>query len=111
MKMIRLPALAAAALVPALASAGNVTPVAEARPGALVTISGTVERVLDYDEFRLADGTGSILVYVGPDGHDARAGERVTVAGRVDDDGPREIYARSMTREGGATVTFSHRYD
>jgi hypothetical protein len=42
----------------------------------------------------------------------AEVGENVTVNGFVDNDpGPREIYARSLTRADGTVITFDLRYD
>lgn len=106
---------AKAALVAALsttsAMAGLITPIGDAQRGTMVTVQGTVERITDEDEFRLTDATGSILIYVGPTWVPANLGEAVTVSGFVDDDpGPREIYARSLTRADGSVVTFDHRY-
>jgi len=90
------------------AVAEPITPIADAARGSLVTVHGVVERITDEDEFRLADATGRILVYVGPHWVPALVGETVTVHGLVDDDlGPREIYARSLTRADGQVITFS----
>ncbi|MCR9220502.1 MAG: hypothetical protein NXI21_09770 [Alphaproteobacteria bacterium] len=103
--------LSAAALAPALAQTAP-TPVGELQRGSMVTVQGTVERITDEDEFRLADETGSVRVYVGPNWVPAAVGEAVTVDGFVDDDfGPMEIYARSLTRADGTIVTFERRYD
>jgi uncharacterized protein YdeI (BOF family) len=101
------------ALVPALAIASErITPIAEAKRGSTVTVQGTVERITDEDEFRLADASGSIRVYVGPNWVPADVGEAVTVRGFVDDDlGPRELYARSLTRADGSVVAFERRYE
>lgn len=94
------------------AAANPITPIAEAQRGTMVTVQGTVQRITDEDEFRLADATGNILVYVGPTWVPVDVGEAITVNGFVDDDrfGPREIYARSLTRADGSVVTFDHRY-
>jgi len=93
------------------ANAGSLTPVADLKRGSMVSVEGVVERILDEDEFRLADDTGSVRVYVGPNWVPVNAGERVRVQGFVDDGiGPREIYARMLTREDGTDVEFSHRY-
>ena len=101
------------ALSPALAlAAERITPIADAKRGSMVTVQGTVERITDEDEFRLADASGSIRVYVGPNWVPADVGERVTVHGFVDDDlGPRELYARTLTRADGSEVTFERRYE
>ncbi|MBB4287051.1 NirD/YgiW/YdeI family stress tolerance protein [Roseospira goensis] len=86
--------------------AETVTPIGALQPGTVVTVQGTVERVTDEDEFRLADDSGRIEVYVGPNIVPARAGDRVTVRGIVDDDGPPEIYAREMVLPDGSVVRF-----
>ncbi len=101
------------ALAPALvAAAERITPIADAQRGSTVTVRGTVERITDEDEFRLADASGSIRVYVGPNWVPADVGEAVTVQGFVDDDlGPRELYARTLTRADGSVVTFDRRYE
>jgi uncharacterized protein YdeI (BOF family) len=98
---------------PLVASAlPDITPIAEAQRGTMVTVQGTVERITDEDEFRLTDATGSILVYVGPNLVPADVDEAITVSGFVDDDliGPKEIYARELTRADGSVVTFRHSY-
>ena len=103
---------AAAPATQAFAQSTAMTPIAEAQRGTMVTVPGTVERITDEDEFRLADASGTIRVYVGPNWVPADVGETVTVSGFVDDDfGPREIYARSLTRADGTVVTFDRRYD
>ena len=95
------------------AMADKITPIAEVQRGTMVTLQGTVERITDEDEFRLADASGSIRIYVGPNWVPADVGEVVIVDGFVDDDliGPREIYARSLTRADGSVVAFERRYD
>ena len=78
----------------------------------MVAVQGTVERITDKDEFRLADATGSIPVYVGPTWVPVDVGEEVTVQGFVDDGiGPREIYARELTRADGSSEQFDQRYE
>jgi uncharacterized protein YdeI (BOF family) len=102
--------LALVFLSPAMAD--QVTPVGEVQRGTMVTLQGSVERILDTDEFRLADETGSIRVYVGPNWVPARVGESVRVSGFVDDGiGPLELYARLLTLADGTVVEFEHRYD
>jgi len=96
----------------ASARSADVTPIAEAQRGTMVTVRGTVERITDEDEFRLTDASGTIRVYVGPNWVPADVGETVTVSGFVDDGlGPREIYARTLTRADGTVVAFERRYD
>lgn len=91
----------------------SVTPIADTARGTMVTVQGTVERITDEDEFRLTDATGSIKIYVGPNWVPADLGETVTVSGFVDDNliGPKEIYARELTRADGSVVTFSRAYE
>ena len=93
------------------AIAESITPIGEVQRGTSVTVQGAVERLLDEDEFRLTDASGSIRVYVGPNIVPAQVGEEVTVRGFVDDDFVREIYAREMVRADGSVVRFHRRYD
>lgn len=76
-----------------------------------VTVSGVVERVTDDDTFVLRDDTGALPVYLGPNRVPVEVGMTVTVHGIVDDDVPREIYAQSLTKPSGKTITFDHSYD
>jgi len=95
----------------AIADADHVTPIADVKRGTMVTVEGTVERITDEDEFRLTDASGSIRVYVGPNWVPAEVGELIIVSGFVDNDlGPREIYARSLTRADGSVVVFERGY-
>jgi uncharacterized protein YdeI (BOF family) len=111
MKLFAATAFAALLASAALAS-GPVTPIGDLQRGSMVTVQGTVERITDEDEFRLADASGSVRVYVGPNWVPANVGEAVTVDGFVDDDlGPLEIYARSLTRADGTVVTFDRPYE
>ena len=113
--MIRLfPVLTLALGLPMAAQAQTVmTPIADAARGTMVTVQGTVERITDEDEFRLADATGSIQIYVGPNWVPAELGETVTVNGFVDYNliGPKEIYARELIRADGSVVTFARTYE
>ncbi|MFQ6550684.1 NirD/YgiW/YdeI family stress tolerance protein [Aestuariibius sp. 2305UL40-4] len=107
---------ATVALVAVFATAAyasvTVTPINTLQRGTMVTVQGTVERITDEDEFRLADATGRVRIYVGPNWVPADVGEAVTVNGFVDDDlGPLEIYARNLTRADGSVITFQHRYE
>jgi uncharacterized protein YdeI (BOF family) len=111
MKLFTIAALCATLAAP-VAFASPITPIADAQRGTMVTVQGTVERITDEDEFRLADASGNIRIYVGPNWVPADVGESVTVNGFVDNDpGPREIYARSLTRADGTVITFDRRYD
>jgi uncharacterized protein YdeI (BOF family) len=111
MKLFATTALLATFVVSA-AWASQITAIADAQRGTMVTLQGTVERITDEDEFRLVDATGSIQIYVGPNWVPADVGEAVTVNGFVDDDlGPREVYARSLTRADGTEITFDRRYE
>jgi len=95
---------------PALAQ--TITSIADAERGTMVTLQGTVDRIMDTDEFRLRDSTGTIEVDIGSSWMPADVGEAVTVQGFMDDDiGPRELYARTMTRADGTVVTFDRRDD
>lgn len=98
---------------PALANTGA-TPVAigDLQYGTTATISGVVEQITDEDEFRIADDSGSVLVYIGPGIVPFNTGETITLSGIVDRDfGRLEVYAREAVRADGSRVTFSHRYE
>lgn len=105
--------LAAFALITGAAYAADTpTPIGNLQRGTMVTVQGTVERITDEDEFRLADDSGTVRVYVGPNWVPADVGEAVTIEGWVDDDlGPLELYARSLTRADGTVIQFERRYD
>lgn len=111
--MTRLAAALVLAFPFAASASPDITPIAEAQRGTMVTVQGTVERITDEDEFRLTDASGSILIYVGPNLVPADVNEAVTVSGFVDDDliGPKEIYARELTRADGSVVTFRQSYE
>ncbi|MGM0832237.1 hypothetical protein M0220_09355 [Halomonas qinghailakensis] len=110
MKAFTIAILALLPLSPLMAN--QITPISEAEKGSIVTLSGTIERISDTDEFRLSDDTGSINIYVGPNWVPAQIGEAIQVMGFVDDGfGPREVYARQLTRADGSVVEFEHRYD
>lgn len=87
----------------------NITKIGDVTRGANVTLQGKVTRILDEDEFRLADETGSIRVYIGWRNRVmVNVGETVTVKGFVDDDLVNvfrpEVYANELVREDGTTV-------
>lgn len=88
----------------------SVTQIAAILPGQEVTLRGVVQRITDEDEFILSDTSGRVRVYVGPNAVPARVGEAITVSGRVDDDAPREVYARLIIRADGTQVALSHSY-
>ncbi len=87
----------------------NITKIGDVTRGATVTLQGKVTRILDEDEFRLADETGSIRIYIGWRNRVmVNVGETVTVKGFVDDDlidtfRP-EVYANELVREDGTIV-------
>lgn len=87
----------------------NITNISDISRGASVTLKGTVTRILDEDEFRLEDKTGSVKIYIGWKNRVmVKVGESVTVKGFVDDDlinafRP-EVYAQKIIRENGETV-------
>ena len=104
--------IAVAVIFGASPSLASTTLISDLRVGQTATITGTVERVTDTDEFRLADETGSVRVYIGPNIIPFDVGEMVTINGIVDRDfGRIEVYARSAQRENGSTVSFNHRYE
>ena len=110
---LRLGAAAVAALLITAASPSRsetITPIAEAARGAAVTVQGAVARVLDDDEIRLADASGDIVVYLGPEAPTIAAGEPLTIRGRIDDDWPRELYAREIVRANGDVVPLRQEY-
>lgn len=88
----------------------TVDPIADLAQGQIVTLLGTVDRITDDDEFLLRDATGAVAVYVGPNPIPAAVGDRVTVIGVVDDDGPIEIYATTIVLADGTEVALSNRY-
>ncbi len=90
--------------------AKTITKIDDIERGASVTLEGEVTRILDDDEFRLQDDTGSVRIYIGWRNRVmVDVGETVTVKGFVDDDlvsyfRP-EIYAQEIVREDGSTVS------
>jgi uncharacterized protein YdeI (BOF family) len=101
--------IAALYLTPALAE--TITPIRDLVRNSHVTVSGSVDRLTDEDEFLMSDSTGSVRVYVGDSLVPAKRGDAVTIRGFVDDDLPMEIYARELVRPDGSVVTFDHDYD
>jgi uncharacterized protein YdeI (BOF family) len=92
----------------ASAQAGQTIPIAQIQPGAQVTLEGVVERIPDEDEFVLADPTGAIEVYLGPNRVPVSLGESVTVTGFVDDEGVPDLCASSITRADGSVITIAN---
>jgi uncharacterized protein YdeI (BOF family) len=79
-----------------------VTAIGDVRRGSMVTIEGVVKRIVDTDEFTLADASGQIRVDVRyPNFVPVAEGERVKVRGFVDRDLIREIYAREIVHADG----------
>lgn len=105
MRTIALPAVLA--LLAGAVAAQPIGGLAGLAHGVGVTLSGTVERILDEDEVLLADATGTVEVYGSPDlGTRVAVGEAVTVAGLLDDDGALEVYATAVTRADGTVLRF-----
>lgn len=94
----------------------EITRIEDVRPGASVQLQGTVTRILDEDEFRMEDATGSIRVYIGWRNRVmVTVGEQVTVRGIVDYDlvsafRP-EVYAHEIIRGDGTVVQLDHTED
>lgn len=88
-----------------------VTPINDVQRGSMVMVEGTVERILDTDEFRLRDATGRIRVDVGyPNFVPVAVGETVRVVGFVDRDLFKEIYAREIIHADGRVSSLQRRY-
>lgn len=103
--------LAAFCLLASTAALANpITAIGDLKRGSTATIQGTVEKISDEDEFRIADGSGGIKVYIGPHFVPVDVGERVTVRGFVDDDLLKEFYARELIRANGEVIKFDRRY-
>lgn len=90
----------------------SITPIGDIKRGSMVTVHGTVERILDTDEFHIADESGDIHVYIGyrnlvP----ATRGERVRVTGFVDRDLFKEISAREIVHADGRVSRLSQGYE
>jgi len=91
------------------ATAEEVTPIEKLASGMSVTVQGEVTRILDEDEFRMEDATGSVRVYIGwRNRMVVHVGEEITVRGVVDDDlvsffRP-EFYAFEITRQDGTVI-------
>jgi uncharacterized protein YdeI (BOF family) len=108
--MKRLVFMAALLTLPAGAALAEVMAIGDLRRGMMVTVEGSVERITDEDEFILADTTGSIRVYIGPNPMPLHAGDSARVEGFVDDDLRMEIYADRITMADGTVVTLPRNY-
>ncbi|UOD49604.1 NirD/YgiW/YdeI family stress tolerance protein [Orrella daihaiensis] len=87
----------------------SITAIDDIKRGSMVYVKGTVERILDTDEFRLADETGDIKVYVGWQNFvPVKVGDSVTVKGFVDNDLILELYAREIVHSDGRVTQFKH---
>ena len=105
-------AMGLAALAPAAMGQGDMAPteIGALRPGQEVMLRAVVLRITDEDEFILSDASGQVPVYVGPNRVPAAQGEMITVIGRVDDDGPRAVYATRIINADGAEFALHHHY-
>ena len=95
-------------IVPAV-FAKEYTPIGNLKPGMSANIEWAVTRILDEDEFRMEDKTGSIRVYIGWKNRLLiPVGEKITVFGFVDNDLKSffrpEFYAFEITREDGTVI-------
>ncbi|ESQ13043.1 MAG: hypothetical protein N838_28735 [Thiohalocapsa sp. PB-PSB1] len=92
-----------------IAFAEEVTTIGNLERGMSATIEGEVSRILDEDEFRIQDETGSVRVYIGWKNRVSfPTGEKLTVRGIVDDDLESyfrpELYALEIIREDGTLI-------
>ena len=95
--------------LPAHAQKG-VVPVGDAERGTMVTVQGTIARILNAEILSPHEAQGAIRVYVDPALLPADLGEAITVHGFADDGlDPRRVYARSLTLADGALVTLDPR--
>ena len=86
----------------------TITAIGDIRRGSMVTVHGTVERILDTDEFRISDDSGAIRVYIGYRNFvPVSEGEVVHVTGFVDRDIFKEIYAREIIHADGQVTRLS----
>jgi len=92
-------------VAPAPAGGSGTTAIGDVARNTMVTVSGTVQRIADEDEFVLADETGSITVWTGSEFFTVDQDEAVVVTGFIDDDLIIEIYAQEIVRADGSVVT------
>lgn len=100
-----IPETSSASTTPAVAGEYAITPIGDVVKNTMVTVSGSVQRISDEDEFVLADESGSISVWTGSEFFTVDQGESVVVTGFIDDDLIIEIYAQEITRADGTVVT------
>lgn len=96
-------------LIAPIAFAGNITSIGDLERGMSATIQGEVTRILDEDEFRIQDQSGSIKVYIGWKNRVSfPTGEKLTVNGFVEDDLKSyfrpEFYAFEIVRADGSVI-------
>jgi uncharacterized protein YdeI (BOF family) len=104
-------ALAMAAMLAQAAAAQDLTNIAELRRGMAASVQGVVDRLSDDDEFRIADDTGAVRVYIGPNPMPVAVGDTVTVHGMMDDDiGRLELYARQIVLADGTIILLRQDY-
>lgn len=84
--------------------AAESTPIGSLVRNTFVTVSGTVERITDEDEFIIADTTGSVKVWTGSPFGPISPGEQLVVRGFVDDDLLLELYAQEIVKEDGTVL-------
>lgn len=108
--MMRAMLLGLAMTLPATTVLAETLPIGELRRGMMAVVEGNVERITDEDEFILADKTGDIRIYIGPNAMPVRPGDLVRVEGYVDDDVRMELYADAITLADGQIVTLPRRY-
>ena len=87
------------------------TPIAGAQVATDVTLSGSVARILDEDTFVLADPSGTIPVYIGPHPMPVTVDMAITVMGQIDDDLPRELYAKQVILPDDRMIEVGGAYD
>ena len=92
------------------AALADMTEIRELGPAMAATIQGMVASIAGDDEFLLSDGTGEIVVHIGPNRMPVRPGELVEVAGAVDEDGSFEFYAARIVFGDGREVALPYRY-
>lgn len=86
-----------------------IDPIETIQPGMSVKLHGEVTRILDEDEFRLQDETGSVRIYIGWKNRvTVRTGDKITVKGFVDNDlvsffRP-EVYAHTLVLANGTQI-------